>query len=232
MTAPTVVFDLDGTLVDTAPDLIATLNTILAREGLPPVDLTAARNMVGGGARVMLERGLAAEGRALPAVEVDRLVKDFIAHYADHITDGSRPFQGVEAALDAFAGCGFRLAVCTNKFEWLSLRLLERLSLSRHFAAICGPDTFGVSKPDPRILLGTIERAGGQAQHSVMVGDSITDIATARAAGIPVVAVDFGYSEAPIARLDPDRVASRFADLPQLVFELVAAGKGGFDGNG
>ena len=232
MTMPTVIFDLDGTLVDTAPDLIATLNTILAREGLPPVDFAAARNMVGGGARMLLERGLVADGRALPAGEVDRLVKDFIAHYADHIADGSRPFRGVEAALDALAGQGFRLAVCTNKLEWLSLRLLDRLGLSRHFVVICGADTFGVSKPDPRILLGTIERAGGQAQQSVMVGDSITDIATARAAGIPVVAVDFGYSEAPVSQLAPDRVASRFADVPQLVSDLIAARKGGFARNG
>jgi phosphoglycolate phosphatase len=231
MTTPAVVFDLDGTLVDTAPDLIATLNTILGRAGVPPVDFAAARNMVGGGARVMLERGLAAEGCTLAAVEVDRMLKDFIAHYADHIADRSRPFEGVEAALDALANRGFRLAVCTNKLEWLSLRLLERLGLSRHFAAICGPDTFGVSKPDPRILTGTIERIGGLSHCSVMVGDSITDIATARAAGVPVVAVDFGYSETPVARLAPDRVASRFAGVPQLVWEL-CAGKGEFAAHG
>jgi phosphoglycolate phosphatase len=159
MLHPIVVFDLDGTLVDTAPDLVATLNTILAREGLPPVAYDDARNMVGGGARMMLERGLAAEGRTLPASEVDRLLQDFIAHYGDHIADASGPFQGVETALDELTHSGCRLAVCTNKLQGLSLRLLDLLGLSPRFAAICGPDTFGVSKPDPEILRKTIERA-------------------------------------------------------------------------
>jgi phosphoglycolate phosphatase len=222
MIPPTVVFDLDGTLVDTAPDLVTALNVILAREGIPPVDFAEARNMVGGGARAMLERGLVAEGRALPAGKVEQLVKDFISHYADHIADGSRPFPGVEAALDTFAGHGFRLAVCTNKLEWLARRLLDRLGLSQRFAAICGADTFAIAKPDPRILIGAIKRAGGDILRSVLIGDSTTDILTARAAGIPVVAVDFGYSEIPAARLDADRVASRFADVPPLVADLLA----------
>src|SRR5215470_11884436 len=108
MASPIVVFDLDGTLVDTAPDLVATLNTIFAREGLPPVDYEAARNMVGGGARLMIERGLTADGRRLPPAEVDRLVADFIAHYAEHIADRSRPFPGVERALDDLAAQGCR----------------------------------------------------------------------------------------------------------------------------
>src|SRR5262249_44529781 len=203
MVSPTVVFDLDGTLVDPAPDLVAALNVILAREGLPPLPYAAARNMVGGGARLMLERGLVAEGRALPAAEVDRLVKAFIAHYADHIADGSRAFPGLTDALDALAAAGCRLAVCTNKLEWLSLRLLEALGLKGRFVAICGADTFGMRKPDPEILRRTIARAEGQVQRAIMVGDSVTDIATAQAAGVPVIAVDFGYSETPVAKLGP-----------------------------
>jgi phosphoglycolate phosphatase len=230
MTSPTVVFDLDGTLIDTAPDLVATLNVIFGREGLPPVAYAPARNMVGGGARVMIERGLKAEGR-LPAVEVDRLVRDFIAHYAEHIADRSRPFEGVEAALDALAGNGCRLAICTNKLEWLSVRLLDALGLSGRFAAICGADTFAVAKPDPEILRATIARAGGIAAHAVMVGDSITDIATARAASVPVLAVDFGYTEVPVARLGPDRVVSAFRDLPGAVLDLMAARPSKFAGN-
>jgi phosphoglycolate phosphatase len=219
---PTVVFDLDGTLVDTAPDLVATLNTIFAREGLPPVAYDAARNMVGGGARVMIERGLIAEGRNLPASEVERLFRDFIAHYAEHIADHSGPFEGVEAALEELAGSGCRLAVCTNKLEWLSLRLLGRLGLSSHFAAICGADTFGVAKPNPKILLDTIERTGGNRGRAIMVGDSGTDVATASAAGIPVVAVDFGYTEIPVRALGADRVISHFRELSATVFELLA----------
>jgi phosphoglycolate phosphatase len=238
MTAPTIVFDLVGTLVDTAPDLIATLNTILGREGLPPVAFAAARNMVGGGARHMIERGLAAapsppsggkSGRG-PA-EVERMVGQFIDHYAAHIAERSRPFPGVEAALDALAGGGCRLAVCTNKLEWLSLRLLGALGLKDRFAAICGADTFGVQKPDAAILHGTIARAGGHSAAAIMVGDAVTDIAVARAAGTAVIAVDFGYSETPVAELAPDRIVSSFEHLPAAVFALLAARKGEFPPN-
>jgi phosphoglycolate phosphatase len=220
MTVPIVVFDLDGTLVDTAPDLVATLNTIFAREGLPPVAYEAARNMVGGGARLMIERGLASESRQRPPADVDRLVADFIEHYAAHIAERSRPFPHLEQALDELAAHGCKFAVCTNKLEWLSVRLLDALGLSGRFAAICGADTFGVQKPRPEPLWRTIDRLQGQYGDAVMVGDSANDISTARAAGIPVVAVDFGYSETPVRDLDPDRVIGSFADLPEAVFAL------------
>jgi len=231
MNSLTIVFDLDGTLVDTAPDLVAALNHVFEQEGMPAVPYDQARNMVGGGARVMIERGLTAEGRTLPVAEVERLVGDFIAHYAAHIADRSRPFRGVESALDELAGRGCRFAVCTNKLEWLSLRLLDALGLTQRFAAICGSDTFGVGKPDPTILLRTLTRAGGERKGAVMVGDSIADIATARAAGVPVIAVDFGYTETPVADLNPDRVVSSFADLPRAVFELIGPSPGRIAGN-
>jgi phosphoglycolate phosphatase len=227
-TSPLVVFDLDGTLVDTAPDLVATLNVILVREGLPPVDYEAARNMVGGGARVMLERGLAASGRNLPTPAVDALTRDFVEHYAAHLADTSQPFPGVEAALDTLSERGYRLAVCTNKLEWLSVRLLDALNLSKRFGAICGSDTFGISKPNPEILRRTIERAGAAFSDVVMVGDSLMDIATARAACIPVIAVDFGYTDTPVAALAPDRIISRFADLPEAVHALVGTPRAEF----
>jgi phosphoglycolate phosphatase len=188
----TVAFDLDGTLVDTAPDLIDTLNVVLAREGLPPVDYIRARNMIGGGARRMIESALQFEGRSQALVEVDRMFGEFIAHYAAHIADRSRPFPGLDGALDRLAAHGCRLVVCTNKLERLSRLLLDALGLSTRFAAICGQDTFGIQKPDPEILRRTIQAAGGALDRAIMVGDSGTDIATARAAGIPVVAVDFG----------------------------------------
>src|SRR5262249_35985969 len=149
MTAHTVVFDLDGTLVDTAPDLIEALNFVLDREGLPPVPLQSARNMIGAGARRLIERGLELDGRQVRAADINRMTKDFIEHYAAHIADASRPFDGLEGALDDLARRGYRFAVCTNKLEWLSKRLLDQLGLSARFAAICGADTFGVSKPDP-----------------------------------------------------------------------------------
>ena len=223
MAALTVVFDLDGTLVDTAPDLIETLNVVFAREGLPAVDYAAARNMIGGGARRMIESGLKLEGRPLDAGAVDRMFNDFIAYYAAHVADRSRPFPGLEKALDRLAAQGCRFAVCTNKLEGLSRLLLEALGLTGRFEAICGQDTFRIQKPDPEILLRTIRAAGGDTRHAVMVGDSGTDIATARAAGIPVVAVDFGYSETPIAELGADRLISHFDDLAEAVLELASA---------
>jgi phosphoglycolate phosphatase len=222
MTA-TVVFDLDGTLVDSAPDLVAALNAILTREGLRPVEYAQARNMVGRGARGMIERGLAAEGVLRSAQQIEELTGDFIAYYAAHIADQSRVFPGVEAALDQLAASGYRLAVCSNKLELLSRRLLDRLGLSARFAAICGGDTFGVAKPDPSVLRGTIARAGSTGAAVVMVGDSITDIETARAAGLPVIAVDFGYSETPVRALGPDLVISDFIHIPGAVFDLIGA---------
>lgn len=217
----TIIFDLDGTLVDTAPDLIDTLNTVLAGEGLRPVPFATARNLIGGGAKGMIVKALAAEGRSCPTSELERLYDAFIAHYAAHIADRSRPFPHVDATLGSLAAAGHRLAVCTNKLEWLSKRLLSSLRLADRFAAICGQDTFHIQKPDPEMLRLTIRRAGGEPAHAVMIGDSKTDIATARAAGVPIVAVDFGYSDVPIAGLEPDRIISSFGDLPAAVVELM-----------
>jgi phosphoglycolate phosphatase len=216
-----IVFDLDGTLVDTAPDLIAALNHVLDREGLPPVPLKSARNMIGAGARKLIERGLELEGRTATTDDISRLTKDFIAYYADHIADASRPFEGLETALDELAAQGFRFAVCTNKLEWLSKLLLEKLDLSRRFAAICGADTFGVSKPDPTILRETVVRAGGLLPDAIMVGDAGTDIGVARRAGIPVIGVEFGYTDVPIAELKPDRLIGHMRELPDAVSSLV-----------
>jgi phosphoglycolate phosphatase len=218
----TIVFDLDGTLIDTAPDLIDTLNLILSQQGLPVVPFATARMMIGGGARGMIERALAAEGRSCSKADADHLYAGFIAHYAAHIADRSRPYPQLEATLDRLAATGHRLAVCTNKLEWLAKRLLQALKLTQHFATICGQDTFGVQKPDPEVLRKTILRAGGEPAQAIMVGDSQTDVRTARAADIPVIAVDFGYSEVPIATLQPDRLISSFADLPVAISDLTA----------
>ena len=220
MAALTVVFDLDGTLVDTAPDLIDALNVVFTGDGLPPLDYAAARHMIGGGARRMIESGLKLQGRMLADDVVDRMFADFIAHYAVHVADRSQPFPGLDAALDRLAERGYRLAVCTNKLEGLSRLLLETLGLTSRFAAICGQDTFGVQKPDPEMLRRTIRAAGGETQWAIMVGDSGTDIATARAAGVPIVAVDFGYSDRPVGDLGPDRLISHFDDLAAAVLEL------------
>lgn len=215
-----IVFDLDGTLVDTAPDLIGSLNALFAREGLAPISIDEGRRIIGGGIKRLIERGLALEGETFTPAHVDALYRDYVAHYAAHIADRSRVFPGVTAALDVLAGRAFRLAVCTNKLAWLSVRLLDTLGLAGRFAAICGQDTFGVQKPDPEVLRGTVGAAGGALAEAIMVGDSATDIATARAAGVPVIAVDFGYTEVPIATLGPDRVISHFDALPAAIDAL------------
>jgi phosphoglycolate phosphatase len=220
MPALTVVFDLDGTLVDTAPDLVDTLNVVFGREGLPPVPYEKARTMIGGGARRMIELGLQAEGRHCSIAEIDRLFGDFILYYGDHIADRSRPFPGLDDALDTLEARGCRFAVCTNKLEGLSRRLLDALALSPRFAAICGQDTYGIQKPDPEILRRTIAQAGGDIGHAIMVGDSATDINVARAAAVPVIAVDFGYTEVPVAQLSPDRIIGHFNELPDAVGTL------------
>lgn len=218
----TIVFDLDGTLIDTAPDLIDTLNLILGLEGLPVIPFATARQMIGGGAKAMIEQALVAEGRSCSTEEIDHLYRAFIAHYSAHIADRSRPFPKLEATLEGLAAAGHRLAVCTNKLEWLSIRLLQTLKLAQHFGAICGQDTFGTQKPDPEIFRRTVRRAGGEPSRAIMIGDSKTDIATARAAKVPVIAVDFGYSDVAIEALGPDRIISSYADLPAAIAGLTA----------
>ena len=223
MTAPTIVFDLDGTLIDTAPDLVDTLNVVFAREGWPPVPYETARNTIGGGARMMIARGIAAEGIAIAPAKLEQLFVDFIAHYTEHLADRSRPFPGLTDALDVLAAGGCRFAVCTNKLERLSVRLLKQLKLADRFATICGQDTFGIQKPDPEVLRRTVTAAGGSLPHAIMIGDSVTDIRTARAAGIPVIAVDFGYCERPVYELGPDRIISHFAQLRSAIAAISPA---------
>jgi phosphoglycolate phosphatase len=211
--APLLVFDLDGTLADTAGDLVATLNWILQREGLAPVTLGEARKMVGMGARALIARGFAAEGQTVEKERLELLFRDFLAYYEENIAVHSRLFDGVPAALDRFADAGWRFAVCTNKTEGPSRKLLAALGIDSRFQAICGQDTFPWSKPDARALLSTIDRAGGAPGRAIMVGDSKTDISTAQNARIPVVAVDFGYTDVPVEDCGPDRIISHFDEL-------------------
>ncbi len=220
---PILVFDLDGTLADTAPDLIATLNMLLAREGLAAIKPAAARSLVGAGARALIERGFACHDATLTGDRAEALTRDFLLHYEAHIADESRLFPGAEAALERFAQAGFRLAVCTNKPEPLARLLLQKLGAADRFAAICGRGTFPMHKPDPETFRLTVGAAGGDPRRAVMVGDSKTDIDTAKNARAPVVAVDFGYTDIPVAALKPDRIVSHFDELWAAVDGLMAA---------
>ena len=218
---PTIAFDLDGTLVDTAPDLIGTLNLVLGEAGLKPVPFGEARNLVGGGARALIERGLKLEGAQVAPAELDRMFARFLVHYETHLADNSPLFPGAIETLDALTRSGAILVVCTNKLERFSVKLLNALGVADRFAFIAGPDTFSVRKPDPGHLLGAVSRAGGHSSAAVMVGDSKTDVATARAANVPMIAVSFGYSDVPATALGADKVVEKLTDVPAAVADLL-----------
>ena len=206
----TVVFDLDGTLADTAPDLTAALNHALGVMGRPPVPAEDVRHMVGHGARALLENGLAATGD-VSDVLIERGFPLFLAHYEDHICDRSYAWPGVEAALDALAVEGVALSVCTNKLEGLARRFIAEIGWDGRFASIVGGDTLPVKKPDPAPLFEAIARAGGGP--AAFVGDSITDTDTARNAALPCVAVTFGFSDRPARDLGAAVLIDHFDEL-------------------
>ncbi|MBS7541303.1 phosphoglycolate phosphatase [Ancylobacter lacus] len=217
-----IAFDLDGTLVDTAPDLLDTLDVVLDEAGAARLPREDTRKMIGAGARALVQRGLAAAGIELDAPAADKLYARFLEHYAAHIADVSRPFPGLVAALDTLTAQGHVLAVCTNKLEYLSVMLLERLGLKDRFAVIAGADTYGAHKPDARHLLETIAQAGGLPTRAVMVGDSMTDVLTARNARVPVIVVPFGYTDTPAHELGGDVLLEHFDHLPAAVERLLA----------
>lgn len=223
--SPLAIFDLDGTLVDTAADLIASLNHTIAVAGLAPVTYDDLTHLVGQGARVMIKRAFALRETELPEAELEPLYERFIADYRAEMPGKSRPYPGIVSTLDALSAAGVTLAVCTNKTEILALPLLEKLGLTPYFAAITCGDTFEYRKPDARHILGTIEKAGGDIRHTIMVGDSINDILAAKNAGVPSIGVTFGYTDVPMAKLEPDVVIDDFAALTPALFEkLVSKG--------
>lgn len=223
LSGATIVFDLDGTLVDSAPDLIGTLNILLGEEGVPPLPLEEARPFIGHGARRLIERGFAAQGRPAPAERMDDLFARFIEHYNQHSADRTRPFPGVVPALQSMRRAGAKLAVCTNKLTSLSVPILEKLDLAPLFDAVIGADSAPAAKPDPRHLICAVEAAGGRADRAVMVGDAATDAGAARAAGVPLVLVSFGYTEIPAAELSPDILLDHFDQLPNACVTLLTA---------
>ena len=217
----TIVFDLDGTLIDTAPDLVAATNHVLTSLSLPELPSEALRPWISFGAVRMIVEALATHGLSRPDGEHDALLEKFLDYYEANIARCSRPFPHALEAIESLKAQGARVAICTNKREALSLKLLGELGLTDHFAAIVGRDTLDVCKPDPGHLTGTIERAGGHIGRAIMVGDSQVDVATARAAGIPVVGVTFGYTDTPMATLMPDALIDSFAALNPVLAELL-----------
>lgn len=223
MSASLVVFDLDGTLIDTAHDLVASLNHTIGLEGLAPVGYGDLTYLVGHGGQVMIKRAFALRGREISDDDLQRMLGVFVDHYAEAMPGVSVPYPGLTAAMDRLADAGHRLAVCTNKMEGLARRLIEGLGLTARFAAITGGDTFSVRKPDAEHLLGTVSRAGADPKRTVMIGDSLNDMLVARNAGVPSIGVPFGYSDVPIAELEPTHVIAHFDELtPDLIERLLA----------
>lgn len=219
----TIAFDLDGTLVDTAPDLVGSLNTILAEESLPALPFDEVRLMVGRGARALLERGFAAAGAPLDAEQAPALVQRFIDLYLTRIADESAPFPGVMETLTKLRAAGARLVVCTNKLTHLSVALLDATGLTPFFDAVVGADSAPAAKPDGRHVAAAIEAVGGDIARAVMVGDSINDALGARNASVPSVLVSFGYTEDPVETLGGDLVVHSFLDVPNACITLLAS---------
>ena len=219
-----VVFDLDGTLIHTAPDLQAAANRMLAGEGRPAVSEEQITKMIGDGVSKLVERALAATGPAVRGARLDTLVARYLAHYEGHETDLSRPFPGAREVLAQFHGDGLALAVCTNKPQAPSEAILRHFGLDGYFSTVVGGDTLpGIRKPDRRHLEAVLERLGVTRQEAVMVGDSPNDMAVARAAGVPVIAVDFGYTRVPPRDLDSDALIGGLDQLAAALARLSRA---------
>ncbi len=219
----TIIFDLDGTLVDTAPDLCRALNHVLEKHRQPTVHEETVRAHVGKGALKLIERGMAESGDVVDGDFLKQLEKEFLIYYKANIADASRPFPGAVDALDELARQDALLGICTNKREALSRQLLDELDLLHYFPVVLGADSLDVHKPDPRHILETVERLGGRPEKAIMIGDSATDVEAARNAGVPVVVVSFGYTSQRPESLGGDRLIDHFDELGPVLGELFRA---------
>jgi phosphoglycolate phosphatase len=221
---PALIFDLDGTLVDTAPDLLGAMNGVLIQQGREPVDPDTLRHMVGFGAASLIRQAMAATGPAVPEDRLPALVDDFVVHYREHLADGSVPFPGVVETLAALKAGGAKMAVLTNKPHELTLPLLKLLDLDKYFGAIHGAGRYSYNKPDPRVFHHIVEELTGHPNApAAMIGDSATDVATARAAKAPILLLSYGYTPEPAATLGADAVTDDFSQIPALVRGLHTA---------
>ncbi|MDP2150654.1 MAG: HAD-IA family hydrolase [Parvibaculum sp.] len=221
MSRPTLLFDLDGTLADTALDLCATMNVILEMHGRDGVPQERVRHLVGGGARLLLERGFRETGTPADEALLDLSFRQFIDYYSRHIADHTKLWPGVRNQLDLLAERKALMAVCTNKPERLSHQLLAMLGIDHYFPVVIGGDTLPVKKPDPEHLFEAIRRLGGDAGHAVMVGDSEADIEAAKNARLPSICVSFGYTRVPVADLGADLVIDHFDAFPEALKTLM-----------
>jgi phosphoglycolate phosphatase len=215
-----ILFDLDGTLVDSLPDIGRAVNLMLSAVGRRTASLEEMRYWMGDGTTVLIERSLKATG-GLPEESLSGLVDRYIGYYRGHTVIETRPFPGVEAALRKLKAAGYRLGVCTNKPTDLSNELLEGVGLASMFSAVVGGDSVPARKPAAGHVLATLEAVGGFRDEAMMVGDSGNDVAAARAAGLPVVVVGYGYTRIAPAELGADAVLQDFGELPDLVARFI-----------
>ncbi len=218
----TIAFDLDGTLVDSAPDLVGTLNRMLVEEGLPPVPMSSAQTLIGSGARALLVHGFEAAGAPVERAKSEELFERFLIDYTAHIADGSHPFDGVVETLERLKTRGAILVVATNKRSDLSELLLDKLDLTRHFAAVVGPDRVSARKPSGAHLKEAVLKAGGDPARAVMVGDAAPDAEAAKDAGMPCILTTFGYTPVPVESLGGDVLIDAFEDIEEAIDGLLA----------
>ncbi|ACT59539.1 HAD-IA family hydrolase [Hirschia baltica] len=217
----TIVFDLDGTLVETAPDLHRATNEIMRTEGLKEVSLKNVRAFVGQGARALIERGAAISGKVFKSDKLDELTSKFVEIYQADIAGRSHLFDNVETTLDALEAAGAQFCVCTNKKTHLAVRLLETLNIAHRFKSIVGADSAIHAKPHQQHYLQAVEEAGGDPKRSIMIGDSHSDVGAARNAGAPIVLVSFGYTDIAPIDLNPDAIIDDFNELPSSLLSLL-----------
>lgn len=216
----TIIFDLDGTLVDSAPDLADSLDALLIENGFAAIGLSATRNLIGHGISNLVLKGFGVCGQKLNATEAVAATQRFQVLYAERLPAKATLYPKVNESLAYLASFGWRMVVCTNKLEAFARAILEGLGIAHYFEIIAGPDTFGVAKPDPQHLLRTLPHNVPENYLSIMVGDSEVDIATAKAAGLPIVAVTYGYAHTPLNTLAPDALVDRFAEVTAAIAEI------------
>jgi len=217
---PMIVFDLDGTLADTAADLIATLNRTTQSQGLPETLMSSVGQIVGHGAKAMIRRAYELHQQALSDELLDELLTVFLEDYAANIAVHSHFYDGLENALDCLRADGHTFAVCTNKKEFMAKLLIEELGATHWFEALTGGDTFAFNKPDGRHIIETVKLGGGDPANAIMIGDTSNDINAAKDAGIKSVAVTFGYTDHPVETLGADQIISHFDELPDTIHAL------------
>lgn len=218
----TIAFDLDGTLVETAPDLIGTLNRMLSARDIPQMPVESAQHLVGHGALALLRHGFQEAGAPWDEADAPALLEEFLADYIQNIAEFSRPYDGVIETLERLAARGAVLCVATNKRTDLSVALIAALDMTRHFAVICGPDLVSARKPDGAHIREAVSMSGGDPARAIMIGDGAPDVQAARSAGVPSVVVSFGYTPIPPKDLGGDVLVDHFDQVEAAIDGLIA----------